>query len=159
MFGLFPVLLGLGLTWLYAYIFTVAGVYDGASANTQARPQLACARVLACGTSAPAAWGALRLRVRASMRSGQQHSRHPLPLHPRPPITTTSSYVLQKACTTSQSNFDNIISEAPWIRFPYPGQARPAAPLEITYPCIRMSWAQQRMHHWGGGRADLRCVY
>ncbi|KAL4431929.1 hypothetical protein ABPG77_000196 [Micractinium sp. CCAP 211/92] len=61
-FGLFPVLLGLGLSWLYAYIFTVAGVYDNASADTQ------------------------------------------------------------KACTTSQSNFDNIISEAPWIRFPYPGQ-------------------------------------
>ena len=34
-FGLFPVLLGLGLTWLYAFIFTVAGVYDGASAETQ----------------------------------------------------------------------------------------------------------------------------
>ncbi|KAL4459050.1 hypothetical protein ABPG75_013915 [Micractinium tetrahymenae] len=61
-FGLFPVLLGLGLTWLYAYIFTVAGVYDGTSPETQ------------------------------------------------------------KACTTSQSNFDNIISEAPWIRVPYPGQ-------------------------------------
>lgn len=61
-FGLFPVVLGLGLTWLYAYIFTVAGVYDGASAETQA------------------------------------------------------------ACTTSQSNFDYIISRAPWIRLPYPGQ-------------------------------------
>jgi hypothetical protein len=34
-FGLFPVLLGLGLTWLYAFVFTVSGVYDGASAETQ----------------------------------------------------------------------------------------------------------------------------
>lgn len=39
-FGLFPVLLGLGLSWLYAYIFTVAGVYDNASADTQVRPAL-----------------------------------------------------------------------------------------------------------------------
>lgn len=34
-FGLFPVVLGLGLTWLYAFIFTAAGVYDGAAAETQ----------------------------------------------------------------------------------------------------------------------------
>lgn len=61
-FGLFPVLLGLGLTWLYAFVFTVSGVYDGASAETQ------------------------------------------------------------KACTTSQSNFNYIISTAPWVRVPYPGQ-------------------------------------
>ncbi|KAI7844268.1 hypothetical protein COHA_002066 [Chlorella ohadii] len=61
-FGLFPVILGIGLTWLYAYIFTIAGVYDNASAATQ------------------------------------------------------------KACTTSQSNFNYILSEAPWFRAPYPGQ-------------------------------------
>ncbi|EFN51042.1 hypothetical protein CHLNCDRAFT_141545 [Chlorella variabilis] len=34
-FGLFPVILGLGLTWLYAYIATVAGAYDNASPETQ----------------------------------------------------------------------------------------------------------------------------
>lgn len=28
----------------------------------------------------------------------------------------------QKACTTSQSNFNYILSEAPWFRVPYPGQ-------------------------------------
>lgn len=39
-FGLFPVVLGIGLTWLYAYIFTIAGVYDGASPETQARRAL-----------------------------------------------------------------------------------------------------------------------
>lgn len=61
-FGLFPVILGIGVTWLYAYIFTVAGVYDSASPETQ------------------------------------------------------------KACTTSQSNFNYILSEAPWFRVPYPGQ-------------------------------------
>jgi nucleobase transporter 1/2 len=47
---------------LYAYIFTVAGVYDNSSPETQ------------------------------------------------------------KACTTSQSNFNYILSEAPWFRVPYPGQ-------------------------------------
>ena len=34
-FGLFPVILGLGLTWLYAYIATVAGAYDNSSPETQ----------------------------------------------------------------------------------------------------------------------------
>jgi hypothetical protein len=36
-FGLFPVVLGLGLTWLYAYIATVAGAYDNSPPETQAR--------------------------------------------------------------------------------------------------------------------------
>jgi len=30
--------------------------------------------------------------------------------------------LLQKYCTTDQANFGNIISEAPWLRVPYPGQ-------------------------------------
>ncbi|KAL4853742.1 Nucleobase-ascorbate transporter 1 [Chlorella vulgaris] len=34
-FALFPVILGLGLTWLYAYIATVAGAYDNSSEATQ----------------------------------------------------------------------------------------------------------------------------
>jgi nucleobase transporter 1/2 len=34
-FGLFPVVLGLGLTWLYAYIATVAGAYDNSPPETQ----------------------------------------------------------------------------------------------------------------------------
>lgn len=43
-FGLFPVVLGIGLTWLYAYVFTVAGVYDNASPETQARRALCFGR-------------------------------------------------------------------------------------------------------------------
>lgn len=38
MFALFPVILGLGLTWLYAYIATVAGAYDNSSEATQVGP-------------------------------------------------------------------------------------------------------------------------
>lgn len=61
-FSLFPVLLGLGITWLYAFIMTEAGVYSNSSPSTQ------------------------------------------------------------KSCTTEQANFDYIMSAAPWIRVPYPGQ-------------------------------------
>lgn len=42
LFALFPVVLGLGLTWLYAAIFTWAGVYDNSSPQTQARFTLHC---------------------------------------------------------------------------------------------------------------------
>ena len=78
-FALFPVVLGLGITWLYAYIFTVAGVYDSSSPQTQVR-------------------AAGRQALRAAAR------RPPMPTwhrcrHPR-------GITLQAACTTSNAIID-----------------------------------------------------
>lgn len=105
------------MTWLYAYIFTVAGVYDSASPETQVRAQWHSSVVqlrhrdiwllpgwVAC------VWDVCRCSM------CDQHT----PLNPR--HVAAAALLLQKACTTSQSNFNYILSEAPWFRVPYPGQ-------------------------------------
>ena len=110
-FGLFPVILGIGLTWLYAYIFTIAGVYDNASAATQVGSAL---RHLA--------WPAeSKVFNRCDGMAGGAAApfAHPLPALP---LQWRCILLPQKACTTSQSNFNYILSQAPWFRAPYPGQ-------------------------------------
>lgn len=50
--------------------------------------------------------------------------RCPPTAHPMPalPLQWRHTLLPQKACTTSQSNFNYILSETPWFRAPYPGQ-------------------------------------
>ena len=59
-------------------------------------------------------WAGGRLAVQCMPTHRTLPPTHSLPAPLLPP--------LQKACTTSQSNFNYIISTAPWVRVPYPGQ-------------------------------------
>lgn len=121
-FSLFPVVLGIGLTWLYAWIFTIAGVYDSASPETQVR-----------GLSA-APWFAPLLLL-ASVK-------HTPAL---PSCCCRCGCLVQKACTTSQSNFNYILSEAPWFRVPYPGQY--GSPIfTTTGDHVTVGWAEGWAH-------------
>lgn len=122
-FSLFPVVLGIGLTWLYAWIFTIAGVYDSASPETQVR-----------GLSA-APWFAPLLLL-ASVK-------HTPAL---PSCCCRCGCLVQKACTTSQSNFNYILSEAPWFRVPYPGQY--GSPIfTTTGDHVTVGWAEGWAQH------------